>query len=369
MTVARLTLREDQATAVLWADAVRAPNVAPLIVPYQVLPDNKGKPERRPLVAGYHGSLTRPQADSRTEQPLGLWTEWARAGVWGRVRPDAWAIPPGRLGVVVIDVDNPALLPELLELYGETSVWVLSPSGGTHLYYRAPAGPAPPSRTGVRRSHSYDVKSDGATIHAPGSRHHTYPGRYTADAPGIVDGALRRGCTPVLKSSELWHAMPVFRAAVADLEWETWHPTKEQPLDLEEIILEDTPALRDFLLDYMVNAAGPAISGNGGHDHTRWLINRIGDFGATLELTVEMFAEWNDLCACGWSARELEAKVRYYYPRRLYPIGCRARETGLVVDDESGAPDEGDAADDGELASKADENGMCARMVAGWSSQ
>lgn len=355
MTTTRITLRDDQATALLWADAIRAPNVNPLVIPYALQYDARGEPCRTPLTAGFHGSLTKSrisiagEVKPKTRQAPRLLEDWARAGVWQRgarhVQPEAWAIPPGRLGVVVVDVDDPSMLPMLLEMYGETSVWVLSPSGGTHLYYRAPTGPAPASRTGVRGPHSYDIKADGATVHAPGSRHHRCPGRYTADAPGIVDGALRRGATPLLKASELWHAMPVFRSALADLEWETWHPAKERPVDLEEVILEDTPALRDWLLNYMVDIAGPAVENGGGHDHTRWLINRIGDFGATLEVTLELFAEWNLVCEPPWPAQELEGKVRHYYTARNLPIGWRAREMGLVGDDESGALEE-DAADD-----------------------
>lgn len=364
----RLTLRDDQATALLWADAIRAPGVAPLIIPFNLRLDERGQLERRPLVGGYHSSLTRRRAENasepQTEQPTWRWQSWANRGVWQRggshVQPEAWAVPPGRLGVVVVDVDDPALIDELLDLYGETPVVVASPSGGTHLYYRAPDdGPPPPSRTGVRGHHTYDIKADGATIHAPGSRHHRCPGTYTADAPGIVDGALRRGRRPVLKASELWHAMPVFPQFVADEEWDLYHPPRTD-MSLEEIILPDTPDVRRFVSAYM-RAAGPAVAGSGGHIHTRNLMLKIGDLGVSRELAHELAIEWDQGNEPPWF-EQLGCKVDDAYASREYPIGCKAREMGLV-DDESGAPDEEDAADDVELASHADEIGMLARMV------
>ena len=262
---------------------------------------------------------------------------------------------------MVVDVDDPDLLPELLELYGETPVWVLSPSGGTHLYYQAPEGPPPPSRTGVRGHHTYDIKADGGTIHAPGSRHHRCPGAYTADAPGVVDGALRRGRKPLFKASELWHAMPVFPQFVADEEWDLYHPPLAS-MSGEEHILAGTPDERKMGARYLA-AAGPAVAGSGGHDHTRKLILKLGDLGFPKEIGSELLHDWNRTCEPPWSQRDLDSKIEHYYQRRGMPIGWRAYEMGLVDDDESGAPDEEDAADDVELASHADEIGMLARMV------
>lgn len=370
----RITLRDDQVTAVLWADAIRAPGVAPLIIPYGLQFNERGQLERRPLVGGYHSSLTRRRAEDasepkqpelKTEQTTRRWESWAHEGVWQRggshVQPEAWAVPPGRLGVVVVDVDDPDLLPELLELYGETPVWVLSPSGGTHLYYQAPEGPPPPSRTGVRGHHTYDIKADGGTIHAPGSRHHRCPGAYTADAPGVVDGALRRGRKPLFKASELWHAMPVFPQFVADEEWDLYHPPLAS-MSGEEHILAGTPDERKMGARYLA-AAGPAVAGSGGHDHTRKLILKLGDLGFPKEIGSELLHDWNRTCEPPWSQRDLDSKIEHYYQRRGMPIGWRAYEMGLVDDDESGAPDEEDAADDVELASHADEIGMLARMV------
>lgn len=278
----------------------------------------------------------------------------------------AWALLPGQAGLVVVDVDDPELLPEIITLYGDTPVKVHTPRGGMHLYYLAPADPVKPgsipgddigppvqSRTGVRGPHSYDVKADGQPCHCPGQRHHMLRDRrYEVDVPG----GWRGGNGP-----DAWHVgelralLPEFRADAAEADWAAHNPKLETPEHLDEHILAGTPDERKMGAKYL-RAAGPAVSGDSGHDHTRKLILKLGDLGFPEDVGRDLLYEWNRTCEPPWPQRDLDTKIEHYYRRRNMPIGWRATELEVAdeyVDDEPG-----------ELASQADENSMLARMVA-----
>lgn len=324
-------VRIDQASALFWGAALAGPERPNIVIPYGLTWEG-GAAKRAPLRAGYHGA-----ADTR-RQGACEWTRWALdPGV------EAWAIAPGRLGVVVVDVDDPGLVGDLLDLYGETPVWVETPSHGMHLYYQAPLGLSVPSRTGIRGPHSYDVKATGATVHAPGSRHHRCPGHYLARAPGLGDdGAVLRvergEAVPLLAARSLWPLLPEFPAFVLEEEWERWHPPHEFAGG-EKHVLAGTHAEREMGARYLA-AAGPAVQGNGGHDHTRGLILKLGDLGFPEAVGRELLVAWNQTCEPPWSEYDLETKIVHYYRRRNLPIGWRAREWGLVeADDLEDDPD------------------------------
>lgn len=294
--------------------------------------------------------------------PRGMQRDWlarsARDLTWW-----AWALLPGQAGLVVVDVDDPELLPELIELYGDTPVKVRTPRGGTHLYYLAPPapggaagddnGPAVQSRTGVRGHHSYDVKADGQPCHCPGQRHHMLRHlRYEVDVPGGWRGGLGANAWKV---GELRAMLPTFHADAADADWAAHNPKLETPEHLDEHILAGTPAERDMGARYL-HAAGPAVSGQGGHDHTRKLIQKLGDLGFPEAIGSELLHEWNRSCEPPWSSRDLDSKIEHYYRRRNMPIGWRAAELEVV--------DEVDDGDPAEMASDADASAMLSRMVA-----
>jgi Bifunctional DNA primase/polymerase, N-terminal len=98
-------------------------------------------------------------------------------------------IPPGRAGLVVIDLDCHVELPEdwraipgvrdgadvfacLLEWAGEsswpTTTWVRTPSGGHHLYFRQPQGQEIRNSAGLLGP-GIDVRGTGGYVVAPGS--------------------------------------------------------------------------------------------------------------------------------------------------------------------------------------------------------
>lgn len=327
MTLLR-NIPASMADALAWASMVGDPKRPTNILPYRYSADGGKRPMASDW-ARWHGGAKRKEGGALVTfvdaQPDGLRLEWARNAT--RTPSTAWAILPGALGIVVVDVDAPHLLGRVLDAYGETSVGVSTPRGGTHLYYRAAPGEPPPvSRTAVVGAGSYDVKSIGGTSHAPGSKRPD-GAPYVAVAPGI-DGVLRVGDRPALRAGALFDLLPVFPVDAYDREWSAHHrATDDLPVDGEPRYAseEDVPAL----LAYM-QAAGPAIANAGGHDHTFKLLRKIGDLGASEDMALGLALEWDDGNAPPWGPFEIGKKVRDAYAKRKAPIGWRIEELAEV---------------------------------------
>lgn len=266
-----------------------------------------------------------------------------------------WAITPASDGLIVIDVDNMDYLARALEDFGPTPVFMRSRSGKVHLYYQGPPVRSHGNLYGGPREPSVEIKCEGAMIHVAG--------------PGYVPSVPlppRPWCDVLATRGALRSNVPMFRgeryAAIL------------RALDVPRYAVHDgepryarTPAQIERCRRYLAKA-GPAVQGDRGHDKAMKLLRLVGDIGAAGDVLLELALEWNENNRPPWREHEIEAKVRDAEASRDQPVGYKMRVDD-DDDDESGVPDEGDAADDGELASEADENGMCAHMVAGWSSQ
>ena len=307
----------EMADALAWAFMCAGPGRPPCVLPYRYGPDGAKRPAVKEWARWHGGS-------GPLWQPVAMWRDWARYA--HRTRVPAWAVLPGALGVVVVDVDAPHLLGQVLDAYGETEVVVLTPRGGYHLYYQAGASP-PITRTGVLGPGTYDVKSVGGTAHAPGSARPD-GGRYVAEAPGLEGGVLRyEGGSAALSPGTLYRAMPVFPSAMLDEIWAANHAARDDlPLDGEPRYV-DTPGGRAALRAY-VSAAGPARSGNAGHDHTFKLLRKIGDLGASEDLALVLALEWDEGNEPPWGPTDIRKKVRDAYRTRQSPVGWRIEELG-----------------------------------------
>jgi bifunctional DNA primase/polymerase-like protein len=78
--------------------------------------------------------------------PLVKWARWKHPPVQAFVRtlinnyPDAnIGVICGLSGVTVVDVDDPKLLPQIIERFGNTPLRISTPSGGAHLWYSSAA--------------------------------------------------------------------------------------------------------------------------------------------------------------------------------------------------------------------------------------
>lgn len=331
MKMTRVRMRnipESMADAFAWASMIGDPSRPLNILPYRYAADGGKRPMTNDWARWHGGAKRKDDSLFCDAQQSGTWAEWARMAA--RTASTAWAILPGALGVVVVDVDAPHLLGRVLDAYGDTSVGVATPRGGTHLYYRIdPTRPVPVSRVAVVGAGSYDVKSIGGTSHAPGSRRPD-GARYVAEAPGIVGGLLRADGRPVLSPGALYDLLPIFPVDAYETEWAAHHrPTDDLPVDGEPRYAgpEDVPSL----LSYM-HAAGPAMSGAGGHDHTFKLLRKIGDLGASEDMALGLALEWDEGNAPPWGPFEIRKKVRDAYAKRKSPVGWRIEELDAAVD-------------------------------------
>jgi hypothetical protein len=146
---------------------------------------------KKPLVAGWgrSGELAGRWCGVRAplhspDSPRLPWDfyRWA-ASQW----PDAnAAVLPGSIDCTVIDVDDLAQLPAVLDACGPTPYRTLT-RRGCHLWYRGASASRNALAPGV------DVKSIGAYVLAPGSLHPS--GSEYAAGPELVD-ALARGVAP-----------------------------------------------------------------------------------------------------------------------------------------------------------------------------
>lgn len=239
-----------------------------------------------------------------------------------------WAITPASDGLIVIDVDNMDYLARALEDFGPTPVFMRSRSGKVHLYYQGPPVRSHGNLYGGPREPSVEIKCEGAMIHVAG--------------PGYVPSVPlppRPWCDVLATRGALRSNVPMFRgeryAAIL------------RALDEPRYADDDgvpryarTPAQIERCRRYAA-AAGPAVQGARGHDHTKNLMRKLGDHGAHGDVLHQLAREWNEGNAPPWSEQKIDGYVRDAMAKRKRTVGCEMRDD----DDESGAPDEGDAAE------------------------
>jgi hypothetical protein len=83
--------------------------------------------------------------------------------------------------LTVVDIDDPATVPELLDLFGPTPITVSTPGGGTHLWYRSSGERCANLR---HRGFAADIKGIGGFVVAPPSIHPTNGRRYRFESGG-----------------------------------------------------------------------------------------------------------------------------------------------------------------------------------------
>jgi Bifunctional DNA primase/polymerase, N-terminal len=192
-------------------------------------------------------------------------------------------------GVVVIDVDDPAMVSRVLERCGETPMRCQTPSG-MHLYYATPEGGLP---TAVRVNRMpIDIRSDGAHAVCPWSR----------NAAGVpyewVGGVVPAADLPPIEASWLRERTPK-QIVTPDI----------SPCD-------PSTAVRRAR-GYLAHIEG-AISGQRGHDRTFRVACVLAiKFGLTLEQAWPLMREWNEQCEPPWSDKEIAHKLQDAFKLRV----------------------------------------------------
>jgi hypothetical protein len=120
---------------------------------------------KRPLIKGW-SCLTKAQVRRLSRK-------------WPERFPGAnVAIVCGASSIVVVDIDDAHLLPEMLERFGETPILIASPSGGFHAYYRNLNPPIGCFNLRQTEGLPVDIKGDGGLVVAPPSLNRATGGAY-----------------------------------------------------------------------------------------------------------------------------------------------------------------------------------------------
>lgn len=256
--------------------------------------------------------------------------------------PAAYAILPGSAGLVVVDVDDPSLVPALERLYGRTPVQTHTPSGGRHMYYLAPEGDPESadglvvvkSRTEVRGPRTYDVKAAGSMCHMPGGA--SDKGEYS---PNLEPREWEPG--------ELRAMLPTFPVARYEADWLAHHPEAQewtpQGERVDDITLPvDWPGAADLWAE-AIEAFGAAGDGER-HSKGRRLALQLGDRGCPQEEALVLMLAWNRTCLPPEEEARVRALVVDAYRTRRSALGWRVPESMLCAPGATEAGDQDDPA-------------------------
>lgn len=199
-------------------------------------------------------------------------------------------------GHVVIDVDaqkGGLAWPDLERL--PRTFKVRTPSGGLHLYFKAPAG--------AEFSGSVEKLADGIDIRA----HHNY-----VVAPGSTVNGRRY---------EVEDPAPIAPAPAWLTERLRAAPTKA-PSAAAALCELDTPDAIRAATAYLRGAAPVAVEGSGGNATTYQVACQVRGRGVSPEAALDLLLQhWNERCDPPWEPEELEDIVAHAYRYAQTPPG------------------------------------------------
>ena len=192
-------------------------------------------------------------------------------------------------GVVVVDVDDPAMVSTVLKHCGDTPMRCRTPNG-MHLYYATPEGGLS-SAVRVNRQ-PIDIRSDGAHAVCPWSRN--------------AEGVPYEWLSDIVPAADL---PPI------NLSW--LHERTPRRVVTPAVPPADAGAGVRRARGYLAHVEG-AISGHRGHDRTfRVACVLTIKFGLTLEQAWPLMNEWNEQCEPPWSEKELLHKLQDAFKLRV----------------------------------------------------
>jgi hypothetical protein len=187
-------------------------------------------------------------------------------------------------GVVVVDVDDPAFVDQVIEHCGDTMMRTLTPRGGHHLWYRMRAGVHYGNPVKIR-GQPLDLRCEGAYACVPWSRNER--------------GIPYQWLGPVLPAKDL----PLLKVSWLR-ERKRFQPWPE-PIDPGADMAGIVRRARAYLA-----TVEPAISGQRGHDRTfRTACLLVIKFGLSFGQAWPLLKEWNDHCEPKWDDRDLIHKL------------------------------------------------------------
>ncbi len=190
-------------------------------------------------------------------------------------------------GLVVVDVDDPALLEDVIAHVGRTPMMCRTPSGGTHLYYRMRGGVHYGNAVKINGK-DIDLRCEGAYVVAPWS--HTEKGSYK------WIGEVRR-------PSEL---------PLPKIGWLRDRRSERKIKPVETVVAEVSENARVAMV-YVSKVEG-AISGQRGHDKffrvvCKLLHPRPRGFGLSVAEAMPIIANYNATCEPPFTEKEIQHKI------------------------------------------------------------
>lgn len=215
------------------------------------------------------------------------------------------AVACGPSDVVVIDVDTKNGGHESVEaleiIHGlefPPTFKVQTPSGGWHLYYRAPKGKAVSNGVHVL-GQGIDVRSKGGLVVAPGSS---------------IDGK-----NYVVTDPSPIAEMPAWMLTKIRTRKKK---TKAQPGDVAEGVDVDGDAVIDRVARYLRSSAPEAVAGRGGNSTTYRVACWVKDQGVSEGAAVDLLLDhYNDRCNPPWDPAEIIRIVHNAYQYGENAIG------------------------------------------------
>jgi hypothetical protein len=259
--------------------------------------DKSHEPERSPNEAMIHTALEYLKLGYR---PIPLVTGTKRAEIkwkeyqarppneenvwsWFSVGEPNVALLTGN-GVVVVDVDDPALTEAVIDHCGATPMKCQTPGGGLHLYYAMRPGVHYGNAVRIKGK-PIDLRCEAAYVVCPPSRNESGVSYRWLGEP------IRASDLPLIKVSWLRERKPGRLI------------TPASGIDGQDIAVRRARA-------YLARIEG-AISGQRGHDRTFRVACVLAiKFGLTLDQAWPLFLEWNSQCEPPWSQKELLHKLQ-----------------------------------------------------------
>ena len=186
-------------------------------------------------------------------------------------------------GLVVVDVDDPALLEAVIEHVGSTPMMCRTPSGGTHLYFRMRGGVHYGNAVRIN-DRATDLRCEGAYAVCPWSQNQEGAYRWIGDVLPASD-------LPLPRISWLREKKPA---------------RKMQPVEMTD----EAGSMEKRAIGWLSHVEG-AISGANGHKATMRVAGKlIQFFRLDFETALRCMKVWNGTCEPEWSETELCHKLR-----------------------------------------------------------
>jgi hypothetical protein len=213
-------------------------------------------------------------------------------------------------GLVVLDFDvknNGQGLNDLAKFEEQgldSSVEVATASGGSHVYLQVPSG-IEIANSAKKIAPATDVRGHHGYVVAPGSQ---------------VDG--RHYDWVNSRDSVQLDTLPTCPSFILD---QCAKPRPKSEAPAPEIPLDGAAAIARAS-SYLASVE-PAISSQGGNDHTYRVAARVKDFGVSEGVALDLLLEhWNERCEPPWSVNELETIVSHAYQYGTAPPGKSSAE-------------------------------------------